>query len=62
MQLGAATALVVLISWFLLTVFGLTFADSENTSWVEDLWQGLLRTLDTGTMAPTRVEARGRWR
>ncbi len=49
--LGAATAVVVVISSALLTVFGLTFADSENTSWVEDLWQSLLRTLDTGTMA-----------
>ncbi|MBK9298698.1 MAG: CASTOR/POLLUX-related putative ion channel [Candidatus Neomicrothrix subdominans] len=49
--LGAATAVVVLISSLLLTVFGLTFADSESTSWVEDLWQSLLRTLDTGTMA-----------
>ncbi|MBK6312316.1 MAG: hypothetical protein IPF42_17715 [Candidatus Microthrix sp.] len=49
--LGAATAVVVLISSLLLTVFGLTFADSENTSWIEDVWQSLLRTLDTGTMA-----------
>ena len=49
--LGAATAVLVVISSALLTIFGLTFADSENTSWIEDVWQSLLRTLDTGTMA-----------
>ena len=30
--LGAATAVLVVISSALLTIFGLTFADSENTS------------------------------
>lgn len=48
--LGAATAVVVLLSSVLLAASGLTFS-GENTSWIEDVWQSLLRTLDTGTMA-----------
>ncbi len=49
--LGALTFVVVLASTTLLVLFGVTFAGSENQSWLEDFWQTLLRILDTGTMA-----------
>ena len=49
--LAAVTAAVVLASSALLAIFGVTFSGSEDGSWVEDVWQSLLRTLDTGTMA-----------
>ncbi len=49
--LAAITAAAVVISSALLAAFGVTFSGSESGSWVEDVWQSLLRTLDTGTMA-----------
>lgn len=49
--LGAVTIGAVLLSSLLLTVFGVTLAGSNERSWLEDFWQSLLRTLDSGTMA-----------
>ncbi len=49
--LGLATLLAILLSSLLLTVFDVTLAGSEDTSWPEDFWQSLLRTIDPGTMA-----------
>lgn len=46
-----ATVVVVVVSALLLNVFGVTFSGSEDSSWLEDLWQSVLRTLDPGTMA-----------
>lgn len=49
--LGVVTLAAVLFSAALLTVFGVTFAGSNESGLVEDTWQSLLRILDTGTMA-----------
>ncbi len=49
--LGAVTFAAVLVSSLLLTAFGVTLTGSEDGSWLEDVWQSLLRILDTGTMA-----------
>ncbi len=49
--LGGVTAAAVLLSAVVLTAFGVEFAGSEGTSWVEAVWQSLLRVLDPGTMA-----------
>lgn len=49
--LGVVTLAAVLFSAALLTLFGVTFAGSNESGLVEDTWQSLLRILDTGTMA-----------
>lgn len=49
--LGFLTLLAVLLSSALLAAFGVTFAGSEDSSWIEDFWQSLLRIIDPGTMA-----------
>lgn len=49
--LGVVTFAAVLLSAALLTLFGVTFAGSNDSGLVEDTWQSLLRILDTGTMA-----------
>jgi hypothetical protein len=49
--LGAVTLAAVLVSSLLLTVFNVTLTGSESGAWAEDVWQSLLRILDTGTMA-----------
>ncbi len=49
--LGIVTAAAVLISGLVLLIGGVSLAGSESGSWLEDLWQSLLRVLDTGTMA-----------
>jgi len=49
--LGAITLFTVLLSSLLLLVFGVTFSGSEDTTWLEDFWQSMLRVLDPGTMA-----------
>jgi len=49
--LGIVTAAAVMISGLVLTIGGVTLSGSESGSWLEDLWQSLLRVLDTGTMA-----------
>ena len=50
-SLGIVAASAVLVSSLLLTIFGVTFAGSEDGRWLEDLWQSMLRVLDPGTMA-----------
>ncbi len=49
--LGVVTFATVLFSALLLTLFGVTFAGSNESGLIEDTWQSLLRILDTGTMA-----------
>jgi hypothetical protein len=49
--LGIVTLAAVLVSSSLLAVLRVTFAGSEENSFVEDFWQSLLRTVDPGTMA-----------
>ncbi len=49
--LGAATLFMILVSSLLLTVFGVRLGGSEDGSWLEDVWQSMLRTLDPGTMS-----------
>jgi hypothetical protein len=49
--LGVVTLAAVLVSSSLLALFRVTFAGSEENSFVEDFWQSLLRTVDAGTMA-----------
>ena len=49
--LGAATLLTILASSLLLTLFGVRLGGSEDGSWLEDVWQSMLRTLDPGTMS-----------
>ena len=49
--LGVVTLGAVLFSAVLLTLFGVTFAGSNEGGLIEDTWQSLLRILDTGTMA-----------
>jgi ion channel POLLUX/CASTOR len=49
--LGIVTAIVVLIASLMLGRAGVTLSGSENDSWVEDFWQSMLRTIDSGTMA-----------
>jgi voltage-gated potassium channel Kch len=49
--LGLVTIAAVLVSALLLRIFGVDLSGSENNSWIEDFWQSLLRTLDSGTMA-----------
>ncbi len=51
MWLGAATLFMILVSSLLLTVFGVRLGGSEDGSWLEDVWQSMLRTLDPGTMS-----------
>jgi voltage-gated potassium channel Kch/K+/H+ antiporter YhaU regulatory subunit KhtT len=49
--LGIVTAIVVLIASLMLGRADVTLAGSEDDSWVEDFWQSMLRTIDSGTMA-----------
>jgi hypothetical protein len=49
--LGVVTLTAVLFSAALLTLFGVTFAGSNDGGLLEDAWQTVLRILDTGTMA-----------
>ena len=49
--LGVVTLAAVVVSATLLTLFGVTFAGSDESGLIEDTWQSLLRILDTGTMA-----------
>lgn len=49
--LGVVTLAAVLVSSGLLAAFGVDFAGSQETSWLEDFWQSLLRVFDPGTMA-----------
>jgi hypothetical protein len=49
--LGIVTAIVVMIASLLLRRAGVTLSGSEDDSWVEDFWQSMLRTIDSGTMA-----------
>lgn len=49
--LALVTVAVALVSSVLLRIAGLSFASDEQSSWLEDLWQSLLRTIDPGTMA-----------
>ena len=49
--LGVITFLTVLLAAVLLAASGATFAGSEGSSWIEDVWQSLLRVIDPGTMA-----------
>lgn len=49
--LGAITLMVVLVSAALLAIFQVTFSGGQDTSFLEDFWQTLLRVMDPGTMA-----------
>jgi len=49
--LGVVTLVAVLVSSSLLRAFDVDFAGSQNSSWIEDFWQSLLRVFDPGTMA-----------
>ena len=49
--LGVVTIAAVLVTSGLLAAFGVDFAGTEETSWLEDFWQSLLRVIDPGTMA-----------
>ncbi len=50
-SLGIVTAIAVLVSSLLLTAFGVTFDGSDDSRWLEDFWQSMLRMMDPGTMA-----------
>jgi ion channel POLLUX/CASTOR len=50
-SLGIVAASAVLVSSLLLTIFGVTFSGSQDSRWLEDLWQSMLRVMDPGTMA-----------
>lgn len=45
------TLAVVAVSALVLAIFGVGLSGSEETSYLEDFWQSLLRVLDPGTMA-----------
>jgi len=49
--LAAVTAMAVLASSVLLAIFGVALNGSVQDNWLEDVWQSLLRVLDSGTMA-----------
>ena len=49
--LGVVTLLTVVLSGLALAIFGVSYTDDQNSGWLEDFWQSLLRILDTGTMA-----------
>jgi hypothetical protein len=49
--LGVVTLGILVVSSALLTISGVTLAGSEDQSWLEDVWQSMLRVLDPGTMA-----------
>jgi Trk K+ transport system NAD-binding subunit len=49
--LAGITLAGVLIASALLAMFPATFDGSEDTSWLEESWQSLLRVMDPGTMA-----------
>jgi ion channel POLLUX/CASTOR len=49
--LGAVTLTILVVSSLLLTFSGVTLAGSEDQTWLEDIWQSMLRVLDPGTMA-----------
>lgn len=49
--LGAVTFITVVLSSVLLAVAGVTFASSNDDSFIEKFWQSMLRTMDPGTMA-----------
>ena len=49
--LGAITFATVVLSSLLLAVAGVTFASSNDDSFIEAVWQSMLRTMDPGTMA-----------
>lgn len=49
--LGIITLAVVAVAALALALFDVTFAGSEGSSYLEDLWQSLLRVMDPGTMA-----------
>lgn len=49
--LGVVTFAAILFSSLLLFVFSVSFDGSGGGSWLEDLWQSMLRVIDAGTMA-----------
>ena len=49
--LGVITLVTVVLSSLLLAAAGVTFAGSNEDSFIEDFWQSMLRTMDPGTMA-----------
>jgi Trk K+ transport system NAD-binding subunit len=49
--LGVITFATVVLSSLLLALAGVTFASSNDDSFIEDFWQSMLRTMDPGTMA-----------
>src|SRR4051794_34610420 len=60
--LGALTLLVVVAVAVVATLFKMTFGGALNENFTEDLWQSMLRVLDSGTFAadgpwPTRMVA-----
>lgn len=60
--LAALSAVVVLVVAIVATLAGMTFGGAKGSTFGEELWQSMLRTLDSGTFAadspwPTRVLA-----
>jgi K+/H+ antiporter YhaU regulatory subunit KhtT len=49
--LGVVTLIAVLLAALVLAASGVALAGSENSSFVEEFWQSLMRTMDPGTMA-----------
>ncbi|MFW2380975.1 MAG: CASTOR/POLLUX-related putative ion channel, partial [Acidimicrobiales bacterium] len=49
--LGVITLVAVFLSSLLLAASGVSFAGSENDTFIEDIWQSVLRIIDPGTMA-----------
>lgn len=49
--LGLVTLAAVLLSSGVLAAFGVDFVGGQDSWWLEDFWQSLLRVLDPGTMA-----------
>lgn len=49
--LAGITLAGVLLASALLAMFSATFDGSQDTSWLEDSWQSMLRVIDPGTMA-----------
>ncbi len=49
--LGAITLALIIFSAAVLALADVTLAGSDGTSFLEDLWQSLLRAIDPGTMA-----------
>ena len=48
--LAVATLLLVILAGLFIAAFGIVPEEMEHMSFIEALWQSLMRTLDAGTM------------